>query len=120
MLRRPLGLDLFEEDLAAERRQLHFGMFEGDRLVACAVADRETGDVAKVRQMVVASEYQRRGVGTKLMSELARVLKDRGIRKIVLHARANAVGFYEKLGFSVVGNGFVEVTIPHYRMEKNL
>ena len=37
-----------------------------------------------------------------------------------MHARETAVGFYEKLGYKVVGDKFTEVTIPHYVMEKKL
>ncbi|MEO8175011.1 MAG: GNAT family N-acetyltransferase [Sediminibacterium sp.] len=37
-----------------------------------------------------------------------------------MHARESAVGFYEKHGYKVVGDEFVEVTIPHFIMEKEL
>jgi predicted GNAT family N-acyltransferase len=37
-----------------------------------------------------------------------------------MHARKTAVGFYEKLGYKRIGNEFLEVTIPHYAMEKAL
>jgi len=39
---------------------------------------------------------------------------------MVMHARKTALGFYEKLGYNVVGDEFTEVTIPHFVMEKNL
>ena len=31
-----------------------------------------------------------------------------------------AAGFYQRLGYTVVGQAFVEVTIPHVRMEKRV
>jgi predicted GNAT family N-acyltransferase len=37
-----------------------------------------------------------------------------------MHARKTALGFYEKLGYRVAGDEFIEVTIPHYVMEKDL
>jgi predicted GNAT family N-acyltransferase len=37
-----------------------------------------------------------------------------------MHARQTAVGFYQKLGYSITGEPFEEVTIPHYIMEKAL
>jgi predicted GNAT family N-acyltransferase len=37
-----------------------------------------------------------------------------------MHARKNAVGFYEKMGYRVKGPEFLEVSIPHYEMEKEL
>jgi predicted GNAT family N-acyltransferase len=37
-----------------------------------------------------------------------------------MHARKNAIGFYEKMGYKVKGEEFEEITIPHYVMEKQL
>jgi len=37
-----------------------------------------------------------------------------------MHARKNAIGFYEKMGYKVKGPEFQEVSIPHYEMEKKL
>ena len=39
---------------------------------------------------------------------------------MILHARETAVVFYEKLGYSSLGDQFEEVTIPHWAMEKRL
>jgi predicted GNAT family N-acyltransferase len=37
-----------------------------------------------------------------------------------MNARKNALGFYDKLGYKVVGDEFLEVTLPHFTMEKEL
>jgi predicted GNAT family N-acyltransferase len=37
-----------------------------------------------------------------------------------MHARKTATGFYEKLGYKIVGKEFTELNIPHYNMEKPL
>jgi predicted GNAT family N-acyltransferase len=37
-----------------------------------------------------------------------------------MHARKNAIGFYEKMGYQVTSEEFLEVTIPHVVMEKKL
>jgi predicted GNAT family N-acyltransferase len=37
-----------------------------------------------------------------------------------MHARNNALGFYEKVGYKVKGEPFIEVTIQHFVMEKEL
>jgi ribosomal protein S18 acetylase RimI-like enzyme len=46
--------------------------------------------------------------------------RDRGYKTITMHARDNAIGFYEKMGYKKRGAEFKEVTIPHYVMEKSL
>jgi predicted GNAT family N-acyltransferase len=46
------------------------------------------------------------------------ILKQKGIQKIYCHARASAVPFYENLGFQTVSDQFLEVNIPHFKMQK--
>jgi ribosomal protein S18 acetylase RimI-like enzyme len=48
------------------------------------------------------------------------IARDRGYKILSMHARINAVGFYEKMGYKVASEQFVEVTMPHYVMEKRL
>jgi predicted GNAT family N-acyltransferase len=37
-----------------------------------------------------------------------------------MHARKTAESFYEKIGYSTYGDEFIEVTLPHVEMRKNL
>ena len=46
--------------------------------------------------------------------------RDRGYKIISMHARKNAAGFYEKMGYKIASDEFKEITIPHYVMEKQL
>jgi predicted GNAT family N-acyltransferase len=55
-----------------------------------------------------------------MMRQVEAQLAARGFTSLSMHARSSAVGFYEKLGFRVVGGEFVEVTIPHRVMVKAL
>jgi len=48
------------------------------------------------------------------------IARDRGYKTLSMHARKNATGFYEKMGYKVASDEFTEVTIPHYVMEKEL
>jgi predicted GNAT family N-acyltransferase len=114
-----LGLPLRDEDLIDEENQLHFGLFDpGNELVACVVAVRLSPTEARIRQMAVSPSHQRKGLGQRLMSELEDNLQARGFKKFVMNARKSAVGFYEKLGYTVVGDEFVDMTVPHVKMSK--
>jgi ribosomal protein S18 acetylase RimI-like enzyme len=120
VLRRPLGLSLRDEDLSGEKSQLHFGFFEPDEiLVGCVVAVPLSATDVRIRQMAVSPSHRRKGLGRRIMDELEKDLKARGFRHFVLDARTSAVGFYQKLGFTGVGGEFLEVTVPHLRMEKD-
>jgi GNAT superfamily N-acetyltransferase len=63
---------------------------------------------------------QGKGVGRALMIFAENIARDLGYRRLCMHARSTAVGFYQKLGYRTAGNEFTEVTIPHYVMEKDL
>jgi len=124
VLRRPLRLTLSEKDLAGEDSQLHFGLFEEDgELAACAavVAAVPTSPAeARIRQMAVSPDRQRQGLGQRLLEAIETDLKARGYRKLVLNARASAVGFYERLGYKIDGEEFLDLTVPHVRMSKSV
>jgi predicted GNAT family N-acyltransferase len=119
VLRRPLGLSLDDENLDAERQQLHCGLFgDGGKLIGCVIAVPQAVAVAKRRQMAVRAEQQGKGHGRRLIHGIEMHLARQGCLHLVLHARLTAVGFYAKLGYSIAGPEFTEVGIPHVRMEK--
>lgn len=122
LLRVPLGLSLYDEDLAAEAAYHHLGIFNSisSDCVACLVAVPFDGGLFQLKQMVVKENWQKKGVGSRLLSEAEARLASYGARRFFLHARESATEFYRKHGYEPVGESFVEVTIPHIRMEKHI
>lgn len=119
VLRLPLGLNLFDDDLSNENKQMHFGLFdEAGKLYACVVAVPTLPDEAKIRQMAVDSKHQGAGYGQYLMVSMEAYLAQLGFLHFQMHARVSAVGFYEKRGYTRVGEEFTEIGIPHVEMEK--
>jgi hypothetical protein len=47
-------------------------------------------------------------------------VRQRGLFAVHLHARANVVGFYERLGYETYGEPFEEVGLPHRHMRRTL
>ena len=74
----------------------------------------------RLRQMAVQNNLQGKGIGASMMNFAELISRDKGYKKLIMHARETAVGFYEKFGYKVVGEKFTEVTIPHFIMEKKL
>jgi len=120
ILRKPLGLSFNEEDLAKEKDDILLGAFEDDQLVACCILTRVSEETCKLRQMAVHEKMQRNGIGAALMHFAENVARDAGFKSMIMNARKTAQGFYEKLGYKADGNEFIEVTIPHYEMRKNI
>lgn len=120
ILRKPLGLSLDKEELDKEKDDILMGAFEDDRLLGCCLLTRMDAFTVRLRQMAVPNNMQGKGVGRALMIFAENIARDLGYRKLCMHARQTAVGFYQKLGYSISGEPFEEVTIPHYIMEKAL
>jgi ribosomal protein S18 acetylase RimI-like enzyme len=80
----------------------------------------ENPETVRLRQMAVLNNLQGKGIGRALMTFAENLARDRGYRKLSMHARKNAIGFYEKMGYRVASDEFTEVTIPHFVMEKRL
>ena len=120
ILRKPLGLHFTEEELETEKDNLLMAAYEDDHLLGCCMLVEEDPQTVRLRQMAVINDLQGKGVGSALMNFAENLARDRGYRRITMHARKNALGFYEKMGYKQVGKEFEEITIPHYVMEKQL
>ncbi|MFP5040472.1 GNAT family N-acetyltransferase [Parasediminibacterium sp. JCM 36343] len=120
ILRDPLGLSFTQEELEKEKDDILLGCFDDDEMEACCLLTQTEKDAVRLRQMAVLDGLQGKGIGRALMIFAENVARDAGFKKITMHARKPVIGFYEKLGYVVNGNEFIEVTIPHYEMEKAL
>jgi predicted GNAT family N-acyltransferase len=120
VLRIPLGLNFTQEQLSAEDTDAHLIAIEGDKVVGCLVMTPKSSDIVKMRQVAVEPELQGSGLGTKMVAASEDWAKQKGYQRIELNARDTAVAFYLKLSYQTVGDPFVEVSIPHRKMEKEL
>ncbi len=120
MLRKPLGLSFSDEELAREKDDILICCFDDKKLEGCCLLTEEAPQIYRLRQMAVVSGLQGKGIGRVLMQFAENISRDRGYNKIMMHARKTAIPFYEKLGYTVTGEEFTEVKLPHYCMEKAL
>jgi len=120
MLRKPLGLDFTEQELQSEEKNVLLGCFDEEVMEGCCMLVQTDPGIVRLRQMAVLSGLQGKGIGRVLMSFAENVARDRQFQKIIMHARTSTVPFFEKLGYHVTGEPFIELTIQHVVMEKEL
>lgn len=120
ILRIPLGLDIYDEDLKSEIDDIHIGAFKDENLIGTLVLAGAGKGLVRMRQLAVSEGMQRNGVGTELAKYAEEVSVSEGYGEIMLHSRQTATGFYEKLGYETTSAVFFEVGIPHVEMRKNL
>ena len=120
ILRKPLGLTFAPDELEHEKENILIGAFDDDDILGCCMLVEENPGTVRLRQMAVLNDLQGKGIGRALMTFAENIARDRGYKVLSMHARKNATGFYEKMGYKIASNEFTEVTIPHYVMEKEL
>ncbi len=91
---------------------VHFLAFEGDFPIGTArlLPDGEIGRVS------VLKDWRGLKVGDTLMQAVIGEAEKRGLTRQMLSAQVQATAFYERLGFSLVSEEFLEVGIPHVDM----
>ena len=97
-------------------RTVHLAAVEGDRILGVGSFYEVDGEV-KLRGMAVEPDAQGSGAGRVILE--AAHQRFRG-RLLWASCRDSALGFYERLGWTIVGEGFDTPHGPHHRGEIRL
>jgi len=126
VLLRPIGLDFEKYSSMFEGHEERFRHIvaaidhpTGEKVVGCVllVPDCLKKGIGKLSQMAVDPQRQHEGLGRQLIAEFERIaFGELGLREIFCEAQATAVGFYEKMGWSIEGEKYQEAGIDHYNM----
>ena len=76
-------------------------LLEGSRPVGVARLDVH-GDYGIVRTVAISPDVQRAGYGRRLMAGVERLAAEVGLSRLEVNAAADAVGFYQALGWALV------------------
>ncbi len=114
------GVSEADEVDGLDGRAIHLLAWDG----ACPVGTARllvTGSVGKIGRVCVLPEVRGAGLGAALIRAALEVLRGQpGVTEACLGAQSHAVGFYEKLGFVVEGEEFLDAGIPHRHMRRTL
>jgi ribosomal protein S18 acetylase RimI-like enzyme len=120
VLREPLGMSRADVLFPFEAQCLHLVALDPSGVAGCVLFHQEAATSGRLLQMAVEPALQRRGVGQEMVRTLEAELRKRGVVEVHLHARENAVPFYERLGYRVFGEPFMDVSVPHRSMRRIL
>jgi N-acetylglutamate synthase-like GNAT family acetyltransferase len=120
VLREPLGLPRSSVTFPFEAESLHLVAHREGRVEGCVLFHPDASGGGRLFAMAVSPALQGGGLGRRLVTTLEAELMRRGMVSVHLHARATVVPFYERLGYTVHGEPFTEVNIPHRHMRKVL
>jgi ribosomal protein S18 acetylase RimI-like enzyme len=73
----------------------------------------------QIRGMAVLPSFQKQGIGEALVKEAEKFCTTQKADLIWFNARTTAVGFYQKMGYEIVGSEFeINEVGPHFLMYK--
>lgn len=102
-------------------KALHCYFIQENRVVAYlrAFYIDEANKIVKVGRVLTL--HHGKGLGRKILEESINAIRDKMKAKTIsMNAQKHAIGFYEKLGFTVTSEEFLEEGVIHVKMELNL
>ena len=122
---KPIESCAFEGDNLSSTK--HFGFFVDENLTAVVSVFQNNSSIFKnqnqfqIRGMAVLKDFQKKGFGEELVLWCEEYIKSKNGSLIWFNARENAVPFYKKLGYDIIGNQFeIENVGIHYIMKKEM
>ena len=70
----------------------------------------------QIGRMAVLKEWRNKGIGQAILQTLIRLATDKHYPPLYLHAQVTAIPFYEKSGFIINSEEFMDAGIPHKTM----
>jgi GNAT superfamily N-acetyltransferase len=122
VLRQPWNQPEGSEKDNEEDRCIHaMACDENKNVMGIARLQYNSDNEAQLRYMGVSLAAQGLGVGRSIIEYMEQKAKSEGRKIMILHARENAIPFYEKCGYTIREKSYLMwETIQHYLMEKKL
>ena len=121
ILRKPLNRPLGSEKNEGDSTGIHFALYENNKLVAIARLDSSDEETMQVRFVAVEENWQGKGFGKLIMNATEQKAVELKAKKMILHARENAVAFYSRLEYELIEKSHnLFGLVQHYLMEKKL
>lgn len=95
--------DLIQDNF--EESGIHIVCLNNDEVVGTGRLNIENS-TSIISQMAIKANYQKQGVGAKILNELIGCSRAKDMTKIKLSARETAIAFYEKFKFVAFGNTY--------------
>lgn len=95
----------------------HYLLFEQQNPIGTARV-RFVDNYAKIERVAILETHQGKGLGQKLMTYIIKdIQKNSMTPKAKLGAQTHAIKFYEKLGFEVCSDEYIDAGIQHKNMQ---
>ena len=121
LLRKPIGKTIESLKDGYEEKSFQLIGVIDNQIVACGRLHFIDDSKAQIRYMAVDEKYQRKGLGSSILSLLESHAKKNNADKVILNARDHAIKFYAAAKYKILKKYHGSDTgIPHTTMTKDL
>ena len=121
LLRKTIGKTIESLKDEYEDNSFHLIGVIDNQIVACGRLHFIDNSKAQIRYMAVDEKYQRKGLGSSILSLLESHAKKNNADKIILNARDHAIKFYATAKYKILKRYYGSDTgIPHTTMIKDI
>lgn len=114
------GVPLENELDNYEEVATHIIGYDNENMPIATARFRPYDNGVKVERVAVLSNQRKTGTGKSLMLFIQQAAQELGYNELILNAQTQAQHFYERLGYSPIGDVFMEENIEHIKMTKSL
>lgn len=108
------------DDVDSIAKHIVFYNDENKAVATCRYFSDEENKTCIVGRIAVVKEFRQNHYGRLVLCEAEQQAETAGMEKIRLAAQIQAVGFYQKQGYAIEGDEFLEEHCPHIWMYKKL
>ena len=112
-------LEIDEYDVLNSLISDHF-LIEFDGMSVGNIRAVKEGDEVHLGRFCILKEYRGIGLGTMTLKMFEYYYYNQGYKHMTLHAIRSAVPLYERCGYTITSDEFMEAGYPHFMMEKYL
>ncbi|MBX2833430.1 MAG: GNAT family N-acetyltransferase [Micavibrio sp.] len=106
-----------ESDFENEDHWEDYLLSAGEKAIATARWKIKEPGTAKIGMIAVVKEVRGKGYGKTLVEHLIAALESRkDVNAIEMSVQDHALPFYKKLGFEIIGSGYMEGHVPHHKV----
>jgi len=99
-----------------DRISIHYLAWHDDEPIGCV---RLTPD-GHIGRMAILPQWRNQGIGKQLLMACEQEARRRKVGKLLLSAQVHAIPFYEKAGYGLISDTYMDAGIPHRDMQKLL
>ena len=103
-----------------EANAVHLVLYNDQEEPIAAGRYRVVDGLAKAERICVLASERGTGAGAQIMEALEKHAAEQGLKHVKLSAQAQAVPFYERIGYHAISEEYLEQNIPHKMMKKEL